>query len=402
MRGGRWRDCERINKAVFVLFLGLIFSAHAQDPAAAGFDHFYNLEFDAAIAAFEEVISRRPNDPGGHNHLAQAILYREMHRSGALESELVTGANPFLRREKLKPSVEDQQRFEKAIAQAMDLSQSRLAKLPDDIESMYALGVSHGLRANYNFLVRKAWMDALRDITASRKLHGRIVRLKPEMIDARLVEGVHDYVVGSLPFTYKMLGFIIGFRGDKDGGIRTLELVAGKGDRNRTDAKVLLAVVYRRERRPGDAVKLLTGLLAQYPRNYLLRLEMVQMYGDLGNKEKALETLAELDRLKRAASPGFAALPQEKIHFARGTLLFWYRDYDVAIEELSKATSKAKDLDLNTGSMAWLRLGQCYDMKKRRPDALAAYRAAIEVAPDSDAARQSRQYLSNPYRRGKT
>ena len=68
-------------------------------------------------------------------------------------------------------------------------------------------------------------------------------------------------------------------------------------------------------------------------------------------------------------------------------------------EELRKAAAKAKELDLNTGSMTYLRLGQCYDMKQKREDALSAYRAAISIAPDSDAARQSRQYLSSPYKR---
>lgn len=385
----------------FVLLLAAL-PLHSEDLIAAGFDHFYNLEFDQAVEAFQKAVDREPGSPHPDNHLAQAILYREMLRSGALESELVSGTNPFLRREKLKPSLEDQQRFERAIARALELTQAALSKSPNDVDALYAQGVSFGLRANYNFLVRKAWTDALRDVTQSRKLHNRARQLKPDLTDARLVEGVHDYVVGSLPFGYKIVGFLIGFRGDKEGGIRTLELVARQGDRNKTDAKVLLAVVYRRERRAADAIALLKDLLAQYPRNYLLRLEMVQMYGDLGDKEKALATLEELERLRRIHTAGLAALPAEKINLARGTLLFWYRDYDTAIGELRKATAKAKELDLNTGSMAYLRLGQCYDMKQQRPQALEAYRSAIALAPDSDAARQSRQYLATPYKRGRT
>ena len=158
---------------------------------------------------------------------------------------------------------------------------------------------------------------------------------------------------------------------------------------------------YRRERRPADAIPLLKELLQLYPRNYLFHLEMVQMYADSGDKQKALATLGELDRLKKAGSAGFATLMHEKINFARGTLLFWYRDYDVAIEELKKATLRANELDLNAGSMSYLRLGQCYDMKQQRPLAQSAYRAAIALAGDSDAARQARQYLGSPYKRGK-
>ncbi|MBL8234795.1 MAG: tetratricopeptide repeat protein, partial [Bryobacterales bacterium] len=357
-------------------FLLCVFLAplSAADLETKGFDHFYNLEFDDAVATFAQATQQQPGNPLYQNHLAQAVLYREMLRSGALESELVTGNNPFLRRSKLKVSEEDQQRFESSIAKSLELTGSALAKNPNDSEALYAQGVAYGLRGNYNFLVRKAWTDALKDATAARKAHDRLTKLKPEMADARLVEGVHDYVVGSLPWTYKMVGFLIGFRGDKDGGIRTLEMVAQKGVKNRNDAKILLGVVYRRERQPAKAVALIRDLLKEYPRNYLLRLELVQMYADLGDKDKALVELKNIEALKRSGTAGFVALPFEKINYARGNLLFWYRDYDWGIEELRKATAKAKDLDLNTGSMAWLRLGQCLDMKQQRTPALESYR----------------------------
>lgn len=373
----------------------------AADLETKGFDHFYNLEFDDAVAAFVQAAQQQPDNPLYHNHLAQAVLYREMLRSGALESELVTGNNPFLRRSKLKVSEEDQKLFESSIAKSLDLTARALSKNPNDPEALYTQGVAYGLRGNYNFLVRKAWTDALKDATAARKAHDRLTKLKPGMADARLVEGVHDYVVGSLPWTYKMLGFLIGFRGDKDGGIHTLEMVAQKGVKNRNDAKILLGVVYRRERQPAKAVALIRDLLNEYPRNYLLRLELVQMYADLGDKEKALMELKNMEALKRSGTAGFVALPFEKINYARGNLLFWYRDYDWGIQELRKATAKAKDLDLNTGSMAWLRLGQCLDMKQQRTPALESYRAAIALAPDSDAARQAKGFLTSPYKRGK-
>lgn len=382
-----------------ILLLLLTPGVQAQDLTTTGFDHFYNLEFDQAVTTFQKAVQKSPNDPEPYNHLAQSLLYREMLRGGALESELVTGTNPFLRREKMKISAEDQQRFETSINKALELTTVALSRNPNDVNALYAQGVSYGLRSNYNFLVRKAWTDALKDATSSRKLHTQVTKLMPDNIDARLVQGVHDYVVGSLPWTYKMVGFLVGFRGDKDGGIKTLELVAQKGDKNKSDAKILLGVVYRRERQPAKAVALIKDLLTVYPRNYLLRFEMVQMYGDLGDKNKALDELKNIEVLKRGGTPGFSALPAEKINVSRGTLLFWYRDYDIAIDELKKATAKAKDLDLNAGASAWLRLGQCYDMKKQRNEAISAYRASVALAPDSDPAHQAKQYLSSPYKR---
>ncbi len=71
------------------------------------------------------------------------------------------------------------------------------------------------------------------------------------------------------------------------------------------------------------------------------------------------------------------------------------------IPELEKAVSNVNALDLNASTTAYLRLGQCYDMKGERAEALKAYRSCIDLAPDSDAAGQARKYLSSPYKRGK-
>lgn len=366
---------------------------------ARGFEHFYNLEYDQAIADFRESTVRRPKEPAAYNHLAQAILYREMLRSGALETELVSGNNPFLRRPKMNPSPEDQRQFDEAIARSIKLSQARLKEDARDTRALYALGVAHGLRANYNFLVRKAWRDALRDATAARKLHNKVTDLDPAFADARLVQGAHEYVVGSLPWQWRLLGFLVGFRGNKDEGIRLLSTVAEKGRINKFDAKVLLCAVYRRERKPGLALPLVKDLIARFPRNYLLYFELSQMYSELGDKQQALGALDELERLRSSKAGGFTRLPPEKVCYARGTVQFWYRDFDEALENMKKVAARADELDLNTAVMAWMRLGQIYDLKGQRQPALAAYRRAIAMAPESDAARESQRYLSRPYRR---
>jgi len=390
---------EHVGIAIAVALLSTALGI-ARDPLIEkGFEHFYNLEYDEAIAAFRRYVAVHPDQPRGYNHLAQSILYRDMYRTGALESELVSGSNPFLRRPKLNPSPADQKEFEDAIRRSMELSQARLKENPKDTEALYTLGVAHGLRANYNFLVRKAWMDALRDATQARKLHNKVTELDPSFTDARLVQGVHEYVVGSLPWHWRTLGFLIGFRGNKQTGIRILQEVAEKGDVNKLDAKILLCVIYRRERKPELAIPLVRELIVAYPRNYLLYFELAQMYSDLGDKEHALEALARLENLRNSGVPGFARVPMEKIYFARGNIQFWYRDLDEALENIRKAAARADHLDLNTGVLAWMRLGQIYDLKGRRQEAIQAYRQAIAYAPESDAARESRRYLSTPYRR---
>lgn len=386
----------------FAAALALGLPLAAQDAIAArGFEHFYNLEYDEAVTAFSSAVSDYPGLPSVHNHLAQAILYRAMFRAGALESELVTGNNPFLRRPKVEATPEEERRFQEAIGKAIELARARLSQDPRDVEALYALGVAHGWRANYNFLVRKAWRDALREATTARKLHNKVTELDPSYVDARLMEGMHDYVVGSLPLLWKLLGFLIGFRGNKEEGIGTLELVAEKGVLNRQDAKILLCAVYRREKKPQQAVPLLEELIGRFPRNYLLYLELAQMHSDLGDKTRALAALRRLHALKQSGAPGFSRLPWERLWYAEGNIQFWYNDLDAAVENMKKATAAADALDLNIGVLAWMRLGQLHDLKGQRSAATQAYRRAIAFAPASEAAQESRRYLSSPYRRPK-
>jgi tetratricopeptide (TPR) repeat protein len=364
-----------------------------------GFNHFYNLEYDQAIAVFERAIARNPGLPDLHNHLAQSLIFREMFRNGALESELVSGSNSFLRRPKLNPTPETETRILDEIAKAMALADAQLKRNPKDTAAMYASGIAFGLRSDYFWVVKKAWRDALRDATAARKLHNRISELEPDNVDARLVQGLHDYIVGSLPFGYKMLGFMIGIRGDKVKGILTVQDVAKNGKLNRVDAEVFLCALYRRENQSKLAVPLVQGLIRRYPRNYLLRMELGQMYSQAGDSVRGLQALEEVARLKERHAPGFDRVPWEKIYYQEGAIQFWYNDLDQSLENMKKVAAAGEDVDLNTGVQAYLRMGQIYDMKQRRSEAIAAYKKAIAYAPQAEAAQESRKYLGTPYRR---
>jgi len=364
-----------------------------------GFSHFYNLEYDEAIAVFEKAAAQNPASPDLHNHLAQSLIFREMYRDGALESELVSGNNSFLRRPKLNPSPEIEKRILDEIAKAMAITGARLKKNPNDSGALYAEGISYGLRSNYFWVVKKAWRESLRDATSARKLHNRISELEPNNVDARLVQGLHDFIVGSLPLGYKMLGFMVGIRGDKEKGIRTIQDVARNGTVNRVDAEIFLCAIYRRQNQPRLALPLVQDLIARYPRNYLLRLELAVMYSQAGDKAHGLEAVDEVARLKTRHAPGYDRVPWEKIYFQQGTIEFWYNELDQSLEHMKKVTAAAEDVDLNTGVLAYLRIGQIYDMKNRRAEALAAYRKAIAYAPEAEAAQESKKYLAAPYRR---
>lgn len=375
-------------------------SVKVEDPLQSpGWRYFYNNQYDSAIAYFNKEVKEQPNNAAAYNHLAQSILYRELFRNGALESQLVTGNNPFLRRPKVNISDENREKFESTIEKAESLAQGQLEKEKDDSQALYDLSVTYGLRANFNFLVDKAWKEALHNATESRTYSNKVLDVQPGLTDAYLIQGLHDYVVGSLPFYLRMVGFLAGFHGDREKGLQELQNVAENGVLNKYDARILLAVIYRREHRPQDAIPLLQHLAQTFPHNDLLQLEQVQMYSDAGNKEAALAVLAKVERLKTEQVDGYRQIPIEKIRYLRGNLLFWYGDIGPALEEIKSVTSKTTNLDLNTEVLAWLRLGQLYDLEGQHGNAVFAYKRTMKAAPSSPAASEAKSYITSPYKR---
>src|SRR5664279_5617458 len=74
-----------------------------------GFDHFYNLEYDKAIHEFELAQQAHPTDPFAVNHTLAAVIFKELYRIGALETEAYS-ADSFLTKkaaEPLDPKVHD-------------------------------------------------------------------------------------------------------------------------------------------------------------------------------------------------------------------------------------------------------------------------------------------------------
>ena len=281
----------------------------------------------------------------------------------------------------------------------MQLCEARLRKNPNDTAALYAEGIAYGLRSDYYWVVKKSWRDSLSDATAARRLHNRISQLEPNNVDARMVDGLHDYIVGSLPWHWRMFGFLVGIHGDKEKGIRTVQEVARNGKDNRLDATIFLCALYRRENRPKMAVPLIQDLIQRFPRNYILRLELAEMYSMSNDKNDALAALAQVSDLKARHAPGFDRLPWEKIYYQEGVIQFWYCDLDQAIESLARVAAHSADVDLNTGAYTYLRMGQIYDMTHRRALAVESYRKAIAYAPEADASQEAGKYLSTPYRR---
>src|ERR1700757_928120 len=96
-----------------------------------GFDDFYNLEYDKAIHEFEAAQQAHPNDPFAVNHLLSAVIFKELYRIGALDTEAYAADN-FLTKKLLAPlDPATRDRVKQLTEQALSLEQAQLDKGPD-------------------------------------------------------------------------------------------------------------------------------------------------------------------------------------------------------------------------------------------------------------------------------
>ncbi len=305
---------QRVGAALILLAgLAVTLAAAPADLRHSGQDHFFNLEYDDAIRDFNRLIEQNPDDPLAYSNLAAAQLFQELYRLGKLESSALRGDNQFLQQEKPQPDPAVKTRFYETLERGRRVGETLLARNPRHELAIYALANDYALEANYEFMVDKAWFSALRNGSKARDYCERLRKLNPGFIDAYLVLGVNDYVVGSLPLPVKLLASLGGFRGSKSRGEEYVARVAREGNYARDDARVLLVVLHRREKRPLEAARQLEDLIRDFPRNFAFGLELGSMYMDAGRNDLAVTVFRGL--LDKAAqnAPGYQRFPRDAV-----------------------------------------------------------------------------------------
>ncbi|MFQ5777598.1 MAG: tetratricopeptide repeat protein, partial [Terriglobia bacterium] len=302
-----------ISTLVGVMLLAGSARANEIDPwtfAYAGLDHFYNVEYEEAIADFESAIARDPRNPVFYNFLANIYLFQELKHLGQLDGNLYDASNSFLKAEKPKPDPNQMAKIKNTLAKARALCKARLREDPRDADALYALGASYGIEANYKFTIERSWFQALRAGSKANDLHEKVLKIDPGYHDAKLIPGLYQYVVGSIPRGIKWFAFMIGYRGSKEKGIRLLQEAMQGGKIVTSDAATLLALIYSREKDFNYARTLLGALIEYYPRNALLRLEYGRTYSRERKGKEALEVYAAVARDMEAGRPGYDKLPR--------------------------------------------------------------------------------------------
>ncbi len=299
-------------------------------------NHFYSLEYDQAIAAFEKLRDADPDNPARQNDVATAYFYKQLYMAGVLQGDLFSSSNKFFRTKKIQVDPAIEKPFWGATQAAIRSCEQRLKSDKTDEEALYTCGVAYATRSTYQGLIERSKFGFLSSARKANDFHVRLLRLNPRYYDAYLIPGIFDFVLGSLPKPLRMMLYFAGLSGDKQRGIQAVKSVTVWGQNAKESAKILLTIMYRRERRHTDARQVIEGLAKSYPRNYIFPLEVASLYHSEGEDEEAIRGYTQVLEQVRRERAGYAELPVARIHFELGVLYRNEEDLELALRHLEQ------------------------------------------------------------------
>ncbi len=301
-------------------------------------DLAYNLDHDEAVALLRKGAALYPDNPAAHRALASILWLNILFRRGAVTVDHYLGSLSRSNVDLKKPPPELDVEFRKEVQRAIELSERRAAAAPRDPQAHFDLGASLGLQASYVATVEGRLLAGLRAARRCYDEHEMVLKLDPSRKDAGLIVGTYRYLVSTLSFPMRLMAYVAGFGGGRERGIRLLEDTAAHGNESRADAMFALILVYNREHRYDDAMRILQELQRRYPRNRLVALEWgatALRAGKVQDAESLLTGgLTRLGQDRRARVPGEEAL----WHYKRGAARVALGKTDAALADLKIAT----------------------------------------------------------------
>jgi tetratricopeptide (TPR) repeat protein len=361
-------------------------------------DAMYNLDFNTAQAGYETLTREYPDNPDYWNALASSIWLKISFDQQKLSLESFSGRSTFGTRES-KDSLDpaDEKRLRETAATAIAKADAILKKNPNDIRALYAKGVSNATLATFEAMVKRSIWNANSYAKTARSLHQRVLKIDPNFDDARLSIGTYDYVIGVIPAVLRTALTLFGVStAGKESGIQQLQIAAVKGKNTSTDAQIVLSVVYSRERRYDDALRMMTQLHGRYPRNFLFELAEANAYGKKGQWEDALRTYEGILGKIQSRTDGYEQIRPERVVYLLGTSSMELHQFDKAADHFGRVAA-SNNAPPDERARAYLWVGKILDSKKDRAKALQQYDAVLGLNCNANLKAEAERYKRRPF-----
>jgi tetratricopeptide (TPR) repeat protein len=359
------------------------------------FQLFYSMNYDAAMARFERIHSEHPSDPMATDYVLNATLFRELNRLDLLDTTFyandgfLTGKHTVVE----DPQVRD--RIRALADEVMNEANAELKANPNNADALFARGWAKAFVAIYDALVERSFGAGLRSAMSARGDCDKVLQIDPRYVDAELVVGVYQYVVGSLPLGFKLLVGIVGIRGSKGSGMALLRDAGDHGVVTRVEAKTAMMLFLRREAKYQPAIVIAKQLAEEYPHNYLFSLEEANLEKDGGDGMTAVRTYQRLIEMARH-SGYYPNAHLELAYFGLGDSLRGQRHFAQAVEAYRQGALEATTSP-ELKRRCLLQAGESYDLMGDHAKAVEQYQAVLQAGSDTAQGDAARKYMKSAY-----
>ncbi|MGC2301269.1 MAG: hypothetical protein WA476_20865 [Acidobacteriaceae bacterium] len=366
-----------------------------QPEVQEAFELFYNMDYDGALPRFEKIQREHPNDPMATAYLLDAVEFRELNRLDLLDTTFyandgfLTGKHTVVE----DPKVRD--RIRALGDQAVNQANAELKANPNDVNALFARGWVRSLEATYAAMVERAFVGGLKQALGARSDCDRALQLDPNYVDAEVVTGVYQYVVGALSMPFKVMVGVVGIHGSKGAGLALLRDDGERGVITRVEAETAMMLFLRREGKYEPAVEIAKGMAEEYPHDYLFRLEEANLEKDAGEGMVAADSYQRL--IEMAKRPGyFPNAHLELAYYGLGDTLRGQKQYSEAVDAYRDgAVQAATSPELKRRCL--LETGKTFDLMRQRDKAVQQYEAVLNAGSDTVQADQARRYMKSAY-----
>jgi tetratricopeptide (TPR) repeat protein len=350
--------------------------------AHKGIDYVYNLSFDSARTEFQQIVKKNPQHPAGYFFLAMVDWWK-----------IVTDLD--------NTSYDDH--FLSQLDRVIDLCDQRLDKDEHDAAALFFKGGALGFRGRLHGN-RGDWVKAANDGRTALPIVQDAYKLAPQNSDILLGIGIYNYFAEVVPEQYPFVKpFMIFFpKGNRQKGIAQLRLASEKAVYANIEASYfLMQLLQNFEKRSDEALTLATKLHAKYPNNVIFHKYVGRCSASLSNWSVMRKIYTEvLDRvvLKKI---GYDNIVEREAHYYLGLDEMNSQHLDAALTHFYHADELSRTIERKeqTGFMVMtnLKIGQIYDMQKKRDLAKTQYEKVLKFDDFQDAHKQAEQYLKTPY-----
>jgi tetratricopeptide (TPR) repeat protein len=306
-----------ITITVIFCFVNIAAQTNIHAKISSGLEALYNFNFKTSNKAFDNIISKYPDNPAGYYY--KSIRHLWFYLDSKNEIDLLN--------------------FISLTDTAILKAEAILKTDSSDEFSLYILGSAYANRT-FAFTRDESYFDA---VIAARKFHScfdELLNKDSLYYDAYTGKGLFNFAISQAPQTWTWAINLAGMTGDKRLGLNYLEVASKKGKLSRVDAQFYLSQIYSEFLlKYQEAKKILNDLTFRYPKNLLFKFALanlqVKTY-DLVNASRNYKTVFTSKDTNFIQLKNYAGM-------ALGDILYSKGDYDQARSYYIKFLEQSTD-----------------------------------------------------------